>query len=480
MDTATAAYDPAGGRPRPTVEGMIEELELAGVKITELIRTNVERFVAGLDEHAGTAGPRVIAGGIRPIYGSPERVVWAEPHRAVVEEWRGSMDPEAYPTEAIVRVEAGQVIGHVEEAVQPRDGRDLTGALVVARGRAEPLVLNETIRRSKDRPAVLTANVSGRVTRTGQHLAIAPVFTVPGDVGRETGRVTAESSLWIEGRVTDGATVCASDQVCVNGSIEGARVDVQGSVYIRHNVEGRKYTTILANSDISAKCATRALLVAGQDLSIGALLRSCQVCVGRRLRARAARMEGGTIFVTGSAHVGTLGDADGAPSYLAVGIRASTVLEIALAQGRVQSLRQVCRRLQRIIRPLSDDARKLSGEQGRRLRVTLEKMAHAEREIEREESRCAELYGDVVTGEGHSITVAKQVYPGATVFLGERMCAFKHPLTGPVRIEQRRLDGRMQLVAVTPSGAIIKALSSDRVGVEELIRPFAIAGFPKL
>jgi len=306
-----------------------------------------------------------------------------------------------------------------------------------------------------------------------------PVFTVPGDVGSETGRVTAESSLWIDGRVTDGAMVYASDQVCVNGSIEGAGLDVRGSVYIRYNVEGRKRTTILADGDISARCATRALLVAGQDLNIGAVLQSCQVCVGRRLQARAARLEGGTMFVTANAHVGTLGDADGAPSHLAVGVDAPTIFKIALVQGRIQSLRQVCNQLQRVIHPLSDDARKLSTEQQRRLRVTLAKMAHAEREIEREESRCAELYGNVVTGEGHSITVARQVYPGATVCVGERMYVFKHPLTGPVRIEVRRLDGRMQLVTVTPSGAVIRALSSERIGVAELIRPFVIAGFPR-
>lgn len=478
--TATALYDPAGGQPRPTAEGVIEELERAGVKITDLIRTNVERFVSRLDEPATPVGPTVIAGGIRPIYGSPEHVAWAEPHRAVVEEWRGSMDAKAYPTEAIVRVEAGHVIGHVEDAVRPRDGRDLTGASVVARGRAESLVLDENITRSEDCPAVLTANASGRLERTGQHLTIVPVFTVPGDVGSEAGRVTAESSLWIDGRVTDGATVYASDQVCVNGSIEGAGLDVRGSVYIRHNVEGRRRTTILADGDISAKCATRALFVAGQDLNIGAMLRSCQVCVGRRLQARAARLAGGTVFVTGNAHVGTLGDADGAPSHLAVGVDAPTVFKIALAQGRIQSLRLVSNQLQRVIHPLSDDARKLSTEQERRLRVTMAKMTHAERAIEQEERRCAELFDDVVTGEGHSITIARQVHPGVTVCVGERMYVFKHPLAGPVRIELRRLDGRIQLVTVTPSGAVIRALSSERIGVAELIRPFAIAGFPKL
>jgi len=473
---ATATYDPEDPALRPTADGLLEELEDAGVHITQLVRDNVERFAAGVDQHDG---PIVLAEGVRPIYGKPEQILWAERLRDVAEAWRGAMDEEAYPIEALARVEAGQIIGYVEEAVHPRDGRDLTGAVAFAPGTADALTHDETIERSSERPAKLTARVAGRVVQCGQHLSIEPVFTIPSDVNELTGEVTAESCLWIAGRVADGASVRASGQVCIEGSIEGSRVDAGGAVYVRQDVEGRRRSVIRANEVVSAKCASEAMMIVRGDLHIGTSLKSCHACVGGRLFARAARLAGGALFVAEGASIGTLGDPSGTPTHLALGINAPVIYKLAITNDRIASMQGVVERLQRIIRPLGADSSKLSDEHRRRLRSTLSKMAQAEREIEAQKRRSSELLGRVWTGGARCVSAGKRIHPGVTVSIGDRLTTVKRPIAGPVRIELRRIAGSLEIVSVSNAGAVDRVLPSERVGVAEVIRPVDLAAYPK-
>lgn len=469
-------HDPKS-KNTPSSEEITAELERAKVKIDDAICERIEQIIEDTREGNGPVEPLIIAEGVRPVQGRDEQVLWDEPFRRLADEWQEGLPPDAYPIQAIARVEPGQCFGTVQPAAKPKDGRNLTGELLKSSGSFKRLAPDETIERATDDTARLVALTGGHVVQQGMSLTIRPILSIEGNVGQETGHVTAESPLWIEGRIGDRYVVRTAGQICVNTSIEAAYVESGGSIYVRRGIVGRRSGLVKADEDIVAKFVTDAYLVAGRDLRLATELTNTHACVGRNLIAPTAGLIGGSVYVGGTIAVDTIGSDADIPTRVVLGVKPRSVFELSTLEKRIRAAERLVQDIKSLVQPLQTDTTRLNTDQRAQLRSLVAQTEKAEGDIERDRNKYLTLLETVLSDQPATLSVTTMINAKTTICLRDRMTTFEREMRGPIRIERRKIKNVTELVTVNARGEVIRPLPNERVAVDDVVRGLEVTSF---
>ncbi|OGO77554.1 MAG: hypothetical protein A2Y23_07520 [Clostridiales bacterium GWB2_37_7] len=217
----------------------------------------------------------VIAKGIPPIYGVDAKLAYYElsDKKPLVKE-DGSVN--YYELNLIDNVRAGDWLG---ERIPPQEGKPgmtVTGKLVPGKkGKDSNLRYDKkTIREvSEGNKVILRALVDGAVKFDGSKIKIDNHLIVPADVGYETGNISFDGFVTINGTVKDGFSVTAKYDISINGKIGIGAVGKihsrEGSIYIRGGIYGKNTAKIEANKNVYVKYCNECSITSGEDINIG-------------------------------------------------------------------------------------------------------------------------------------------------------------------------------------------------------------------
>lgn len=217
----------------------------------------------------------VIAKGISPVYGEDAKLTYFElsDKKPIVKE-DGSVN--YYELNLIDNVKTGDWLG---ERIPPQEGKPgitVTGKLVPGKkGKDYSLKYDrKTIKEYEEgNKTVLRALVDGAVKYDGSKIKIDNHLIIPGDVGYETGNISFDGYVTINGIVKDGFSVTAKYDIAINGKMGigaiGKIHSQEGSIYIKGGIYGKNTAKIDAKKNVYVKYCNECSITSGEDINIG-------------------------------------------------------------------------------------------------------------------------------------------------------------------------------------------------------------------
>lgn len=217
----------------------------------------------------------VIARGIPPVFGDDAKIINFEisEKKPIVKE-DGSVNH--YELNLIDNARAGDWLG---ERIPPKEGKPgmtVTGKLVPGK-RGKDLNLKYDKKTvglyEEDGKTILRALVDGAVKFDGNKIKIDNHLIIPSDVGYETGNISFDGYVTINGIVKDGFSVTAKYDISINGNMGicavGKIQSKEGSIFIKGGIFGRNIAKIEAKKNVYVKYCNECSITAGEDINVG-------------------------------------------------------------------------------------------------------------------------------------------------------------------------------------------------------------------
>ncbi len=133
------------------------------------------------------------------------------------------------------------------------DGCTVKGTVLTAKKGAEAkLPKGKNVRVSEDGRNLVAAK-SGRVDYINDHVDVADVFRVPGDLDMSIGNIQFDGDVIISGNVIPGLTVEASGLIEVGGYVEGSTLIAGKDIILRNGMQGTDKGKLIAGGNIVAR-----------------------------------------------------------------------------------------------------------------------------------------------------------------------------------------------------------------------------------
>lgn len=216
----------------------------------------------------------------------------------------------------IDEVKAGEWLGEKVPCTEGVSGRNVLGeVLLPKKGKDKPLFYDhKTVEKiEKDGVTTLKALVDGVVQYKEGKISVGNHIIINGDVGTGTGNIQFDGSVTINGMVSAGFCVKATQDISILGElgISGVKEveSENGDIFIKGGVFGNNITTIKAAKNIFLKHANECTLEAGEDIHIGYYALGAKI-KGRHIIANEekGKIIGGTIEAKGKVSAAVFGN----------------------------------------------------------------------------------------------------------------------------------------------------------------------------
>lgn len=255
-------------RHQENAEYSVEEVVqfLAGKGICSgILEENIRRII----EEKNWNTPVLVARGSRPENGRDGyyeyffRTEWpAEPPILA----DGSVD---YANmEWFAAVEEGQTLAVYHPAEEGTCGYTVTGKeLPARRGREESALSGKGFTLLQDRRTYISA-VSGKAELAGQWLFVTRMCVVE-EVTLATGNLNFDGCIYVKGDIGRGVTVSATEDVIIEGNVEGATIRSGKKVLLKKGMLGAGNGLVEAKKEVVGKFFESATIVSGGNILAG-------------------------------------------------------------------------------------------------------------------------------------------------------------------------------------------------------------------
>lgn len=160
----------------------------------------------------------------------------------------------------INNVKKGQLLAERIPATIGENGITVTGEIIPSiKGKEEYLKVGKNVLLSEDKNTAY-AMKDGQVVYQNGKITVYEVYEISGNVDNTTGNIYFNGTVRIKGNVLTGFCVKAMSDIEINGVVEGAVIESNGSIIVKRGIhnkgkllsKGNIYTKFIENSNINA------------------------------------------------------------------------------------------------------------------------------------------------------------------------------------------------------------------------------------
>jgi len=323
----------------------------------------------------------------------------------------------------IQNVKQGEVVAELVPPEKGTDGITVTGEIIKAKDGNPanlPVGLNTEI--SKSNPNKLIATLEGSVTLKRNKVNVDPVVVIEGDVDFSTGNVNYKGAVVIKGDIKAGFTVKSEGDVTVNGVVEDAVIETEGSVILKSGFVGRGTGRITAGGDVILPFAENQNIYSRENVIVSDALLHCNIeADGRVVVSGDKGVIGGSIFAHDSIEVQRAGSQTYIKTVLGVGTKHET--RGKMEQFKVDSnnnktdIDKVDKAVQLLdkIRLLKSTLPPKQQQLHNSLLIAKEKLLKEEKALAKTKEELDEKFGYL---ENAVIRINQQIHPGVIIEIG--------------------------------------------------------------
>lgn len=219
----------------------------------------------------------------------------------------------------IPNVTQGQLVGEKIPATEGVPGKNVHGEEVPPKPGKDFILRKGKNTRIED--LKIYAIVDGQVCIERKVIHVLPVYEVKGDVDMSVGNIDFVGNVVIKGNVLTGFEVKAKGDIRVYGTVEGAKLEAGGSIYIQAGIVAQKGGLIKAKNDLHSSFINQANIEVDGNVYVtqGILHSKCEVGGSIFCTRGKGTIVGGEISVGNDIDVNELGNAMGTPTAIFVG-----------------------------------------------------------------------------------------------------------------------------------------------------------------
>ncbi|MFQ5411078.1 MAG: FapA family protein [Phycisphaerae bacterium] len=470
-DRLRAYIQPARGvDPRSIqVKTIAMALGAAKIEINDHVKGRIRAFVDRTSAGRGRMEKFLIAEGRLPVEARDGGVRWSDSIAGAGSQDEppgdtpfGEGDAESRIRLSGIIVERDAAIGRLIPPKPGQSGVNVHGhPLAPSKGQGDPIELGESVSLAED-SVTLIANRKGRVVSEDGRISIHELLEIDRDIKPNTHKTDWHSDVIIHGVVGHGATIASERSIIVTGTIRSAEVKAGESIIVHYGVTGQGKGNLHAGRDVIAKFCEEANIVAGRDILIGKNVVNSHLCAGGRVLAGRAPIIGGEVRARHSVEALALGSDNGIETCIGVGVSMEVIKRAGELEEANRSRREQLEALQAALVPLQANLKRLDSTQKERATELGFQVSALETEIAEAETQRRNLLAEV--NDGAFIHVVSTLHEGVRLTIGDRTMLVNRVLTGPVRIERRKIRNVTEMVAVYGGDRGVAVLKSKRIG----------------
>lgn len=310
-------YPPSNNGKNMTEEDILSELRMLKI-IVGIQEEEIKKFL----KERKYCTNYVLAKGKPPVNGTDATIEYffnTNPNLKPKKNEDGTVD--YHDLNTISRVEKGQVLAKLHEAVKGCAGQDVFGTPIPARQeKNKKLEYGNNISISEDKTEIYS-EVTGHASLVNGKVFVSDVFEVTADVDNTTGDITYDGNVSIKGNVKSGFSVKAKGDIVIDGVVEGAVLFAGGQIIVKRGIHGMNKGKVEAKGNIITKFIENATVVSEGFIEAGSILHS-QVSAATEIRVSGKKgfVTGGVIRAGSLVEAQTIGSDMGTITRIEVGV----------------------------------------------------------------------------------------------------------------------------------------------------------------
>jgi uncharacterized protein (DUF342 family) len=373
---------------------------------------------------------------------------------------------------SIITVNAETAVGRLHPPVDGANGVDVHGADVRPRKpRGLRIELGNGLTTAPADPQEIVTTVAGRVVLNHHKLRVEEVLQVPGDVDFDTGNIESTVNIEIRGAVRANFRVHTTKSLVAGGTIEAAQVEADGDVTCLKGLVGNQGKGLVrAGGIVTARFINEANVTATGGIRVARSMVGAQVHTDGDLLIENGAVLGGNTYARQGITARTLGSDACVRTAVAVGIHPRQALQLREIDERIKEWQKLTDQIRARVQPLLAQLKRLTPAQRERATELLSKADELELQIGDAQTQRQALLDQMATPEPPRVIVNREIYPGVRIAIGLREVVFDKLNHGPLVIEERKVSGATEIVAVsrrTGSVTVLRARELDLTPYQE-------------
>ncbi|WCK52871.1 FapA family protein [Aneurinibacillus sp. Ricciae_BoGa-3] len=234
----------------------------------------------------------------------------------------GSVD--YYSILNLLNVTKGELLAKKILPTPGTPGKSVTGEEIKAKdGKDARFQIGKNVLLDQEKMNAYSA-VDGQISFTEKtKLNVFPVFEVNDDLDFSTGNIDFIGNVVIRGNIHPGFIIKAGGDVKIQGSVESATIEANGSIEILGGVIGRHKGYLKAGVDVKTGFIQEATITAENDVIVAQTIMHSSVSAGRDVVCRATKglIVGGTVRAGEQVVTKIVGNMTNTPTTIEVGAK---------------------------------------------------------------------------------------------------------------------------------------------------------------
>jgi len=323
----------------------------------------------------------------------------------------------------IQQVKKGEVVAELVPPEKGTDGITVMGEIVKAKDGSPvnlPVGLNTEI--SENNSNQLTAAIDGSVTLKRNKVSVDPVVVIDGDIDYSTGNVNYKGTVFVKGDIKAGFTVKSEGDVTVNGVVEDAVIEAEGSVVLKSGFVGRGTGRITSGGDVILPFAENQHIYSGKNVIVSDALLHCTIEADGKVTVSGDKsVIGGSIFARESIEVQSAGSQTYTKTVLSVGVKREIREKMEQLKIDLKNNKTNIEKVDKAVHVL-DKVKLLKRTLPPKQQEQYNNLLAAKKKLLEEKNALAEtkeeLYETFKHLENAVIRIDRQIYPGVSIEFG--------------------------------------------------------------
>jgi uncharacterized protein (DUF342 family) len=395
-------------------------------------------------------------------------------------DWQGDAPIDYYALNSIRTVEAGTTVGRIISPTDGEYGLDVLGRIVRPRRmNGTPLNLGNGLRTADDDPLRVEAEVPGRFQHRGNTIEMQEVLKIPQDVDFTSGSIDSVVDVYISGGIKPNFTVKTTKALTVARAVEAAELRVAGDIQARGGIFGKESgRCVMAGGSITTNICDAANLRAAGDIRVSKEIINCNVWTAGELQIEHGAIIGGDIYARRGVKVKRVGNEAGLSTRITVGIDGAVLYRAEQMDKQVRKHQEQAEQIRARVQPLLADVKRLTPEQREQATELTAKADEIELAADDIVAQRDQMLKQATPDGNPGVEVSGILHPGVTLGFGLRETTIRTAFKGPIRVEERNVEGATSIAVVNQLTASVNVLPSVAVDLERFKKDEQTSGGP--
>lgn len=212
----------------------------------------------------------------------------------------------------VKNISKGEVLCTLLPPEPGSDGMDIFSNVVQYNKGALPALPAGTNTQISEDGTTLISLADGSIELLPAAINVNEIYVVKGDVGRNSGNITANCSVLVQGDIKSSFFVKAGGDITVHGIVEHAQLEAGGNIVLSQGMNGGGKGSLKAGGNITGKFFENAILETKYDVYANIIMNSRVYAGGSLiLNGAMATLAGGDCRVGRSIYARNIGNASG-------------------------------------------------------------------------------------------------------------------------------------------------------------------------